>query len=197
MLDVILTLLRSLVTTVRGRRNLVVSGEKILPGEARTLWPSLPSWASASANRRCVNISLGFENRLRKLGRHFWGRTRKGRWAVRQQTARSRLTRVVFKIHTWCRFSRHKPVAEQQQTLNRKLQGHYSYYSIIGNADALQRFFNEVRNTWRKWLNRRGGRRPADIHLALKPGTDALLTRAMIAIILQQGWENRGYLEKM
>lgn len=36
----------------------------------------------------------------------------------------------------------------------------------------------------------------ADIHLALRPGTDALLTRAMIAIILQQGWEDRAYLER-
>jgi anaerobic selenocysteine-containing dehydrogenase len=36
----------------------------------------------------------------------------------------------------------------------------------------------------------------ANIHLALKPGTDALLTRAMIAIILKEGWEQRAYLEK-
>ena len=36
----------------------------------------------------------------------------------------------------------------------------------------------------------------ADIHLALKPGTDALLTRAMIAVILDEGWENREYIEK-
>lgn len=38
--------------------------------------------------------------------------------------------------------------------------------------------------------------RLADIHLALRPGTDALLARAMIAIILQQGWENREYIEQ-
>ena len=35
----------------------------------------------------------------------------------------------------------------------------------------------------------------ADIHLAIRPGTDALLARAMIALILEEGWENRGYLE--
>ncbi len=35
----------------------------------------------------------------------------------------------------------------------------------------------------------------ANIHLALRPGTDALLIKAMIAIILEQGWENRSYLE--
>jgi anaerobic selenocysteine-containing dehydrogenase len=37
--------------------------------------------------------------------------------------------------------------------------------------------------------------RLADIHIALRPGTDALLTRAMIAIILEQGWEDRAYLQ--
>ncbi|MFP4040259.1 MAG: molybdopterin-dependent oxidoreductase [Desulfosudaceae bacterium] len=34
----------------------------------------------------------------------------------------------------------------------------------------------------------------ADIHLPLRPGTDALLTRAMIAIILKEGWENAAYI---
>ncbi len=36
----------------------------------------------------------------------------------------------------------------------------------------------------------------ADIHLAIRPGTDALLTKAMIAIILQNDWHNREYIEK-
>jgi anaerobic selenocysteine-containing dehydrogenase len=36
----------------------------------------------------------------------------------------------------------------------------------------------------------------ADIHLAIRPGTDALLLRAMVAIVLQEGWENRHYLER-
>jgi anaerobic selenocysteine-containing dehydrogenase len=36
----------------------------------------------------------------------------------------------------------------------------------------------------------------ADIHLAVRPGTDALLAKAMIAIILTQGWENREYIER-
>ncbi|MCB8814327.1 molybdopterin-containing oxidoreductase family protein [Desulfosporosinus shakirovi] len=35
----------------------------------------------------------------------------------------------------------------------------------------------------------------ADIHLALRPGTDALLTRALIAIILQEGWQNQSYID--
>ncbi|MDM8538226.1 molybdopterin-dependent oxidoreductase, partial [Desulfobacterales bacterium HSG17] len=35
----------------------------------------------------------------------------------------------------------------------------------------------------------------ADIHLPVRPGTDALLARAMIAIILKQGWENQAFLD--
>lgn len=34
----------------------------------------------------------------------------------------------------------------------------------------------------------------ADIHLAVRPGTDALLAKAMVAIIVQEGWENKAYL---
>jgi anaerobic selenocysteine-containing dehydrogenase len=36
----------------------------------------------------------------------------------------------------------------------------------------------------------------ADIHLPIRPGTDALLTRAMIAIILQEDLQNNHYIEK-
>jgi len=34
----------------------------------------------------------------------------------------------------------------------------------------------------------------ADIHLAVRPGTDALLAKAMIAIIVNEGWEASGYI---
>ena len=36
----------------------------------------------------------------------------------------------------------------------------------------------------------------ADIHLPIRPGADALLTKAMIAIILQEGWQNREYIQQ-
>jgi anaerobic selenocysteine-containing dehydrogenase len=35
----------------------------------------------------------------------------------------------------------------------------------------------------------------ADIHLALTPGSDALLLKAMIAIILQEGWADQAFIE--
>ena len=36
----------------------------------------------------------------------------------------------------------------------------------------------------------------ADMHLPIRPGTDALLIKAMIAIILKEGWENKAYMDK-
>ena len=36
----------------------------------------------------------------------------------------------------------------------------------------------------------------ADIHLAIRPGTDALLAKAMIALILGEGWQNQTYLNE-
>src|SRR5512139_2320970 len=36
----------------------------------------------------------------------------------------------------------------------------------------------------------------ADIHLAIRPGTDALLLRAMITIILAEGWHDRDYIDR-
>jgi anaerobic selenocysteine-containing dehydrogenase len=38
--------------------------------------------------------------------------------------------------------------------------------------------------------------RIADIHLAIRPGTDALFYRAMISIILQEGWHDQDYINR-
>ncbi|MEW6664513.1 MAG: molybdopterin-dependent oxidoreductase [Thermodesulfobacteriota bacterium] len=36
----------------------------------------------------------------------------------------------------------------------------------------------------------------ANVHLAVRPGTDALLMKAMISIILEEGWEAKDYISK-
>jgi group II intron reverse transcriptase/maturase len=89
---------------------------------------------------------------------HFWARSRKGRWVVKRKTAKSRFGRAVKRIAQWCRKFRHRPVAEQQRALNRKLQGHYAYYGVTGNARALNRFRRMVERSWRTWLDRRSQR---------------------------------------
>jgi group II intron reverse transcriptase/maturase len=90
---------------------------------------------------------------------HYWGRTRRGGWAVMRQTAPKRLSRAVRSIAQWCRVHRHLPVRQQHATLSRKVRGHYAYYGITGNARALQGFLCAVHRAWRKWLDRRNRQR--------------------------------------
>jgi hypothetical protein len=42
------------------------------------------------------------------------------------------------------------------EALGRKLKGHFGYYGIRGNYEALARYRLEVIRVWRKWLARRG-----------------------------------------
>lgn len=90
---------------------------------------------------------------------HYWGRTRRGGWAVMRKTASKRLSRAVRSIAQWCREHRHCPVGEQHATLSQKVRGHYAYYGITGNARALSWFLLAVHRAWRKWLDRRNRNR--------------------------------------
>jgi RNA-directed DNA polymerase len=90
---------------------------------------------------------------------HYWGRTRRGGWAVMRQTASKRLSRAVRSIAQWCRANRHRPVCEQHAILSQKVRGHYAYYGITGNSRKLAEFLNAVERAWRRWLARRNSRR--------------------------------------
>jgi group II intron reverse transcriptase/maturase len=87
--------------------------------------------------------------------RHFWGRSRKGRWVVKQKTASSRFSRALRRISSWCRANRHRPISEQHEALNAKLRGHDAYYGITGNHRMLHLLRVQVERIWHKWLSRR------------------------------------------
>jgi RNA-directed DNA polymerase len=89
---------------------------------------------------------------------HFWARSRRGPWMVKRRTAPSRFGRAAKRIAQWIRAHRHDPVPEQHQQLAYKLQGHYNYFGIPGNSEALRRLRETVRRSWQKWLNRRSAR---------------------------------------
>ena len=92
---------------------------------------------------------------------HFWARSRKGYWVIKQKTAANRFSRSLRGITRWCRFHRHWKIREQHATLVRKLRGHCAYYGITGNSQALENYRQQMIQTWRKWLCRRSnsGRR--------------------------------------
>ena len=86
---------------------------------------------------------------------HYWGTSRRGYPLVMRKTARDRFNRALHQIRQWCCANRHTPLVVQQQTLGRKLSGHYGYFGITSNYRALARFYQETRKAWRKWLSRR------------------------------------------
>jgi RNA-directed DNA polymerase len=86
---------------------------------------------------------------------HVCKRSRKGNFSVHVRTMRKRLRRSLNNVAAWCRKHRHDPVKEQQQALNRKLQGHYQYYGRPTNYRSLWEFYRSIRRIWKYWLNRR------------------------------------------
>jgi len=91
---------------------------------------------------------------------HCWGKSRKGRWTVKRKTAKGKLKRSIRKVHLWCRRNRHLSVEEQRRQLSRKLHGHYGYYGITFNTHGIKSFYEQVKRSWQKWLNRRSRDKP-------------------------------------
>jgi group II intron reverse transcriptase/maturase len=89
---------------------------------------------------------------------HYWARSRKGYWVVKQKTAKDRLRGALKRVVDWCRRYRHQPVREQWVALKRKLLGHFGYFGVTGNYQALHNFWRRVIGAWQKWLSRRSQR---------------------------------------
>jgi RNA-directed DNA polymerase len=89
---------------------------------------------------------------------HYWGKARSGKWVVKRKTAKDRFRRALKRVAEWCREHLHDEVRTQQEALARKLRGHFGYYGIVGNYEAIARFFFKVTEVWCKWLNRRSQR---------------------------------------
>jgi group II intron reverse transcriptase/maturase len=90
---------------------------------------------------------------------HYWARSLRGKWYVMQKTAKDRFSRALRRIREWCRLHRHDRLDTQQRALAKKLNGHYAYYGLTANFDAIARFLHEVRRAWQKALARRSQRR--------------------------------------
>ncbi len=89
---------------------------------------------------------------------HHWGLSRRRNQVVWRTTMGSRFTRAIKAARAWCRDHRHLPIAMQAKALGHKLNGHFGYYGITGNFEALARYAREVERAWHKWLSRRSQR---------------------------------------
>lgn len=100
--------------------------------------------------RRCFSF-LGFEL--------YWARDRRGDLRVLKRTARRKLHQAKRRMRLWIKASRHLPVAKFLRGLNRRLVGHYAYFSLPSNEGGVKSFYQHTIEHVFKWLNRRGGKR--------------------------------------
>jgi len=91
----------------------------------------------------------------------YWGRVR-GRHhvALKLRTTAVRLAKSVQNFTEWIKANRNRlPTKEIWKRASARLQGHYNYYAVIFNNDAVYKFYHSCISSLFKWLNRRSQRR--------------------------------------
>jgi len=126
-------------------------GLKLHPEKTRLLSFDSPGLGTKRAQRERSFDFLGFT--------HFWVLSRKGHWVVKQRTAKDRFARGLRALKARCREMRHHTLREQHEAMCRILRGHFNYYGITGNGDALARFRSVAMRLWGRSLARRNNRR--------------------------------------
>lgn len=110
----------------------------------------IPIGRSPKANARPFDF-LGFQLA--------WSKDRQGRPYMRRTTSKKKFQKTIEGFTTFIKESRSTKLPQLMAQLNRKLQGHYSYFGVIGNMERLQAVAYNVTRLLFKWLNRRSQKR--------------------------------------
>lgn len=91
----------------------------------------------------------------------YWRKSLRGSWQPGMKTRKARVQKFIQGLGDWCRRHRHLPLKDQHAALSRRLQGHFRYFGVNGNARSLWQVEYRTRRVWLKWLRRRSqhGRR--------------------------------------
>ena len=122
-------------------------GLQLHPDKTRLLAFGRPSNGTSARKGPASFDFLGFT--------HYWKRTRAGKWMVACKTRRARLCRAIKALYDWCRSHRHLEVKAQHAALVRRVEGHFNYFGVNGNTNALAQLVHWTRRAWQRWLNRR------------------------------------------
>jgi group II intron reverse transcriptase/maturase len=89
---------------------------------------------------------------------HICGKNREDRFKVLRRTSGKKRVVKLAALRQQIREMRHAPVTVQHQRLSDWLRGHYQYYGVPGNFDALSSVAYCVRQAWYASLQRRSQR---------------------------------------
>ena len=134
----------------RLKQRLSKFGLKIAESKSRLIEFGRFVWQKARRENRKVAAFdfLGFA--------HFCGKTKKGKFKLGRKTARTRFRRKMTEMNEWLKSVRNLvELKEWWKVLRMKLFGHYRYYGISGNFQALNKFYFQTTKLAYKWVNRR------------------------------------------
>ncbi len=89
---------------------------------------------------------------------HICGKTQDGRFWLRRITITKRLRAKLRQVKDQLKRRWHSPVPEQGQWLASVVRGHFAYYAVPGNIDAITAFRAQVKRHWHRALRRRSQR---------------------------------------
>jgi RNA-directed DNA polymerase len=125
---------------------------------ALTLHPDktrLIEFGRHAADRRAQR-GLGRPETFNFLGfTYICGRSRRGRFQLQRKTRRDRMRATLQEIKVELRRRMHQPIREQGSWLRQVVTGHFGYYAVPTNAQALSAFRHYATDLWRRTLRRR------------------------------------------
>jgi RNA-directed DNA polymerase len=89
---------------------------------------------------------------------HLIGKSRRGEPMLWRWTSRKKSQAKLARLTEECRKRQHDSVTEQYAWLCRVLKGHYRYYGVPTNTEALRNFQHSVKMIWYRVLQRRSQR---------------------------------------
>ena len=111
----------------------------------------------AAANRKARG--LGKPETFGFLGfTHVCAKTRKGRFKLKRITDSKRVRAKLRANRLEMRRRMHQPIPEQGRWLASVLRGHYRYYAVPENSQALSVFHRQITRNWMRTLQRRSQR---------------------------------------
>lgn len=125
-------------------------GLKIAEDKSRVIEFGRRVWEKARREGRKVATFdfLGFT--------HFCDKTRKGKFKLGRKTSSKKFRQKMIAINDWLKNVRNLVKREEWWKVFRlKLLGHYRYYGVSGNMQALKKFYYLTSELAYKWLNRR------------------------------------------
>jgi group II intron reverse transcriptase/maturase len=86
---------------------------------------------------------------------HICAKDRHGRFKLKRVTSKKKMRAKLKSVKAEMRRRMHHPIPEQGRWLARVLAGHYNYYAVPDNSEALRAFRYRVMRHWRQVLRHR------------------------------------------